>query len=218
MFTRAYAIRPRAPVCACLPPCSWSVEHLFLCAPGNSDCSAGEAGSAAPALVCAATLNTTICSPSTSGRWSVESGRELKQLLVCACIRERPCCVAVRAPCIHAVECECLTMCVLVRCGTPFLRAWGNADCSTGEASSAAPPKPEGQCPPDPPHGVHLLCLPLIHRPARTGSGAHGSRSLQCSPCSSPETPCWDTDNYKKANNAWSPQRWERNIRVNLHA
>ena len=81
-------MRALFPLHMCVRVClraPWSVEHNFCARQGTLTVHAGEAGSAAPALVCRATLHATVNSPCISGRSSLEGGRELKQLLVCAC-------------------------------------------------------------------------------------------------------------------------------------
>ena len=103
---------------------------------------------------------------------------------------------------LRALLCACLPVCVLVRCGAPlFLRAGETLTFQLARPAAPHLPNRKGQCPPEPPRVPPPLVPPA--RPptcTRAGSDAHGSRSLTASrslPCSSPETPCWDTNNKK---------------------
>ena len=101
---------------------------------------------------------------------------------------------------------------------THFLHAVGTLNVQLARPAAPHPPTLRRACVLP---GAASVPPPLVPPAHRVGSDAQGSRSLTASRSfpSSPETPCWEANNYKKkANNAWNPQWREGNIRVNLHA
>ena len=111
----------------------WS--NLF-CTPATTDCSVGEASSAALALVCTVTLHTTVSSPSTSVQWSVEVSSHSS---LCVRVHSRTSVLPATTRAMHTnvhafTRPVTLCTCVCVHCGAPLFARKGNTDCSAGEA------------------------------------------------------------------------------------
>ena len=96
---------------------------------------------------------------------------------MCVYIRQRSCYIAPRAPSVQmytpayatglrAPECACLPVCVFVRCGALFLRAWVTLTVRLARLAAPHLPKPRGSVSPNPPHGLNIhLLWPPAHPP-----------------------------------------------------